>query len=97
MAKCRDRDVVHLTFCRRESKYSSFQRFQNCRTMLSMVLIRRLSDVFLSRVEHDLAVNGFPMRKCPGVKASASLASLDGVTSGLQLKMASFCVRTVRN
>ena len=97
MANCCDDDVVHLAFCCREVKYSSFQRFQNCRTMLSMVLICRLSDVFLSRVELGIAVNGLPMRKCPGIKASASLTSLEGVTSGLELRMASICVRTVRN
>ena len=33
------------------------------------------------RVELDIAVNGLPMGKCPGVKASASLTSSDGVTS----------------
>ena len=82
MAICRDCDVVHLAFCCREVKYSSFQRFQNCRTMLSMVLICRLSDVFLSRVELGIAVNGLPMRKFPGVEASATLVSLEGVTRG---------------
>ena len=86
MANCRDGDVVHLAFCCREVKYSSFQRLQNCRTM---ALICRLSDVFLSRVELGTIVNGRPMRKCHGVKASASLTSLDGVTSGLELRMTS--------
>ena len=62
-----------------------------------MALICRLSDVFLPRVELGIAVNGRPMRKSPGVKASASLTSLDGVTDGLELRMASICVRAVRN
>ena len=78
MAICRDGDVVHLTFRCTEVKYSSFQI---CRTMLSIASICRLSDVLWLRVELDIAVNGLPMGKCPGVKASASLTSSDGVTS----------------
>ena len=79
MVKCHDGDFVHLAFCCREVKYSSFQRFQNCRTMLSMALICRLSDVLLSRVELGNAVNGRLMRKCPGVKASAELSGTDEI------------------
>ena len=97
MANCRDGDVVHLAFCCIEVKCITFQRFQKCRTMLSMVLLCRLSDVFLSYVQLGIAVNGLPMRNFPGVKASASLTSVDGVTNGLELRMASICMRTVRN
>ena len=65
--------------------------------MLSMALICRLIDVFLSRVELGIALNGRPMRKIPSAKARASLTSLDGVTDGLELRTASICVRAVRN
>ena len=97
MGNCRDGDVFYLAFRGREVKYSSFKRFRNCRTMLSMALICRLSDVLLSRVELGIAVNTRPMRKCPGVKTSAPLTSLDRKTSGLELRVASIGVRTVRN
>ena len=64
--------------------------------MLSVALIFRLSDVFLTRVEIGIAVNGRPMRKCLRVRASASLTSLDGETSGLEMSMASIFIRNVR-
>ena len=73
--------MVHLVFFCREVK----------------ALIFRLSDVFLTRVEIGIAVNGRPMRKCLGVRASASLTSLDGVTSGLEMSMASIFIRTAKN
>ena len=69
---CLNGDVVHLAFICTEDKQSSSQRFQICRTMVSMALFR-----------------GRPMRKCPGVRASALLPSLYGVTSGLEIRMVS--------
>ena len=48
MPNCRDDDVVHLGFCCREVIYFSFKRFQNCRAMLTMASIYRLSDEKLS-------------------------------------------------
>ena len=42
-------------------------------------------------------LNGFPMRKCPGVKTSIPSSSQDKWTSGLLLRQASICVKTVVN
>ena len=64
--------------------------------MLSRILICQLSDILVSRVNFGNTVSGRLIRKCPGIEASPSLTTLDGVTSDFKLRMASICVRTVK-
>lgn len=86
----------HLSFCWSSLRYSFLQRSQKCCRICSMSLYRSSLLGFSSRSPAEgRDVSGLPIRKCAGVKGHRSFGSEEKGVMGLELRIASTCVKRV--
>jgi len=78
--------LVHLFLCCNVVRYSFFHLFQKC-WQICCVNCHLDKQFILTNLKSGsgTAVNGCPIKKCPGVKAVKSFGSLDMAHNGLEL------------